>query len=56
MAATTAPIMAVPDEGDLSNSGSGSGDSGDSGDSSGEGSGGGDTHGGEAPSVPTTSD
>lgn len=56
VAATTAPIMAVPDEGDLSNSGSGSGDSGDSGDSSGEGSGGGDTHGGEAPSVPTTSD
>ena len=56
VAATTAPVTAVPDEGDLSNSGTSSGDSGDSGDSSGEGSGGGDTHGGEAPSVPTTSD
>ena len=56
VAATTAPVTAVPVEGDVSNSGTSSGDSGDSGDSSGEGSGGGDTHGGEAPSVPTTSD
>ena len=56
VAVTTAPVTAVPVEGDLSNSGTSSGDSGDSGDSSGEGSGGGDTHGGEAPSVPTTSD